>query len=123
MANTKRPRECKLDGLAGEWDATPEIRQSLRSGEPLIQEVSKKHMDIMLPSKYHLLMAPILRKMWDFKLAVPSIDSLRVEIAAVLDIAKREYADADVDQYAWLIRKQVSFIKSKVRRREVSCVL
>ncbi|CAE7810181.1 ANK3 [Symbiodinium sp. CCMP2456] len=112
---------CSLDGLAVEWEATPEIRNSLREGKPLIHEVSEKQVDIQLPSKFSMLIRPILVRMNEANKKMPGVDALRVEIKSVLDLTKRLSNDeGEIDKYSWLIRKQLSFIKAKCRRREVS---
>ena len=114
---------CSLAGLGREWEATPEIRDSLREGKPLIHEVSEKQVDIKLPSKFSAVIKPILVRMAAADKKMPGVDALRAEIQTVLDLTKRLSNDeGEIDKYTWLIRKQLTFIKAKCRRREVSIV-
>ncbi|CAE7891387.1 ANK3 [Symbiodinium necroappetens] len=103
---------CSLAGLAKEWEATPEIRNSLREGKPLIHEVSEKQVDIKLPSKFSAVIKPILVRMAAADKKMPGVDALRAEIQSVLDLTKRLSNDeGEIDKYTWLIRKQLTFIK------------
>ncbi|CAE7247153.1 ANK3 [Symbiodinium sp. CCMP2592] len=115
------PSTCSIDGLGKEWEAIPDIRNSLREGKPLIHEVSEKQVDIKLPSKFKLLIKPILVRMHAADKKMPGVDPLRAEIKTVLDLTKRlSNEESEIDKYTWLIRKQLTFIKAKCRRREVS---
>ncbi|CAE7428191.1 ANK3 [Symbiodinium microadriaticum] len=103
---------CSLAGLGREWEATPEIRDSLREGKPLIHEVSEKQVDIKLPSKFSAVIKPILVRMAAADKKMPGVDALRAEIQTVLDLTKRLSNDeGEIDKYTWLIRKQLTFIK------------
>ena len=109
---------CDLTGLAAEWDEIPNIRQRLREGGVLIEEVSSKNVDIQTPAKYSDVLMPILHRMRAANKKLPNIDDLRSEIAALLELSKR--ADDGIEKFGWLIRKNLVFIKMKVRRQEVS---
>ena len=116
--------ECTIDGMASIWDACPQIRERLRAGHPLISEVSDKCVDVKTPSTYHFVLEPLLEKMKDANKKLPSVDALRVEIAEVLTNNNRQHeaTDPEVIKWAWLVRKQLVFIKMKCRRLEVSIV-
>ena len=107
-----------------EWDSSSELRELLRGGKPLIQEVSEKASDIQLPAQYDFLIKPILLRMAQTpKKKMPDINAIRHEIKNILDASKRDTTDeAMIDRYAWLLRKQLTFVKAKCRRKEVSNV-
>ena len=109
-----------LEGLAGEWDAIPTIRMRLRSGQPLIAEVSEKQVDIKI-SKYSDILEPLLKRIAVVPhRRLPGIDGLRVELGALLDLSKRTPEVQEVQKYAWMIKKTLAFVKMKCRRNEVS---
>ena len=112
--------ECSLEGLASEWDSDESVREDLRLGKPLIAEVSEKQVDIQMPSKYNRLLLPVLARMRMAAKKLPSIDSFRSEIRAIMTKNKRDPSDEDVDKFSWLIRKNCGFVKMKCRRQEVS---
>ena len=101
-----------LDGLAEEWDAVPSVREALRAGQSLIMEVSEKQVDLKTPSRYAAL------RMVQGGKRMPAIEDLRTQVRAVLTLNK--VSENDTEKFAWLIRKQLGFIKMKCRRREVS---
>ncbi|CAE7515663.1 unnamed protein product [Symbiodinium necroappetens] len=111
--------ECSLEGLASEWDSDESVREDLRLGKPLIAEVSEKQVDIQMPSKYNRLLLPVLARMRMAAKKLPSIDSFRSEIRAIMTKNKRDPSDEDVDKFSWLIRKNCGFVKMKCRRQEV----
>ena len=107
-----------LDGLAEEWDAVPSVREALRAGQSLIMEVSEKQVDLKTPSRYAALLTPVLQRMVQGGKRMPAIEDLRTQVRAVLTLNK--VSENDTEKFAWLIRKQLGFIKMKCRRREVS---
>ena len=109
---------CDLKGLAAEWDETPSIRQRLREGGALIEEVSTKNVDLQTPAKFNEVLMPILHRMRLADKKLPCVEDLRSEIASLLDLSKR--AANDIEKFGWLIRKNLVFVKMKVRRQEVS---
>ena len=114
---------CDLTNLAQEWDGCDHIRDQLRSGKPLFAEVSDKQVDINCPSSYKYVLLPILTRMYQSPLKkLPAVDDLRNEVAAVLEMNKRDPDASDVVKTAWLIRKYLGFVKMKCRRQEVSIV-
>ena len=114
--------EHALKGLAEEWDATPAVRNELRSGKPLISEVSEKCVDIHMPSRYGAVLKPVLARMREAGKKLPPIEAFRCEVRAVLVMNKREPSDDEVHKAAWHLRKNCGFIKMKCRRQEVSTV-
>eukprot|EP00439_Symbiodinium_sp_Y106_P057563 s286_g8.t1 len=111
---------CSLQGLASEWDQQESLREDLRQGKPLIAEVSDKQVDIQMPSKFNGLLLPVLHRMRVASKKLPVIDDLRHEVRTLLKMNKRDPSDDEVDKFAWLIRKNLGFIKMKCRRQEVS---
>ena len=113
-------RTCDLQGLALEWDGLPSIREALRGGGVLCAEVSDKGVDLKTPSKYAHVLRPILSRMKDADKKLPSISDLRDQISEVLERNKREPTELEVDRFSWTIRKNLGFVKMKVRKLEVS---
>ena len=111
---------CSVEGLAVEWDGLEEIRLALRAGKSLIVEVSEKATDIHLPCRYSAVIQPLLRRMAASDKKLPGIDGLRAEVRTLLQMNSREPDDTDIERTAWLLRKQLGFVKMKARRREVS---
>ena len=50
----------------------------------------------------------------------PEIEGLREQIAGVLQAHQRGAAESNVDDWAWELRKLLTFMKRKAARREVS---
>ena len=116
-----KPVKCNLSGLAGEWEETASVRARMKNGEDLIREFSEKQVDLRTPAKYNDILKPILaRMMVATKAKLPSIDALREQVEVFMQACKRDPNTADVDKFAWLIRKNLGFVKLKVRRLEVS---
>ena len=112
---------CDISGLAAEWDGVASILARMKNGHDLIRECSEKHVDLRTPATYKDVLKPILgRMMLTRKSKLPSIDDLREQVEVFLQGAKRDPDAAQVDRCAWLIRKNLGFIKLKVRRLEVS---
>ena len=111
---------CNVDGLAAEWDTNEEIREMLRNGKALIAEVSEKQVDIQCAATYRIVLEPILVRMSQNKKKLPTVDGLKEEVSAVLELNKRDPAISDVVKFSWLLRKNLGFVKMKCRRREVS---
>ena len=115
------PSGSALEGLAKSWDETPEIRQALRSGKALIQDVSDKAMDMKVCVTYPKVLTPVLEIMAATpEKKIPSIDCLRLEVARLLEFNKRQPGIDEVDKYSWLVRKYCGFIKMKCRKKHVS---
>ena len=109
-----------VQGLASEWDGIPTVRDRLRGGRGLIEEVSCKNVDIQTPCAYSDVLLPILTRMRDAAKKLPGIDSLREQVTVLLEMNKREPEETLVQKSAWVLRKQCGFVKMKVRRMEVS---
>lgn len=109
-----------LEGLAAEWDGVPTIRDRLRAGRAVIEEVSSKNVDIQTPCAFADVLGPILVRMRESAKQLPSIEALREQVSAVLEMNKRDPEDLLVKKSAWLLKKQCVFVKMKARRMEVS---
>ena len=116
-----RASRCDISGLAAEWEGVATILGRMKNGHDLLRECSDKQVDIKTPATYSDVLKPILaRMMLTRKAKLPSIDDLREQVEMFLQGAKRDPDVAQVDKLAWLIRKNLGFIKLKVRRLEVS---
>ena len=113
-----REEACQIEGLSSTWDQDEFIRDELRSGRALMAEVSDKNFDIRCCSTYKSILKPILLMMAENRRKLPGVDDLRAEVAEIYEMNKRE--PNDTDKIAWIIRKNLGFVKMKVRRREVS---
>ena len=115
---------CSIAGVAGEWDATPNIRQRLRDGEPILHPDTKlKQEDIKTCINNEELLAPLLHRMCASpKRSVPGIDDIRDEVGQLLAMNKRQGEDliVMVEDTAKVLKALCVFIKAKVRRHEVS---
>ena len=111
---------CSLNGLATQWDETPSIRERLRAGEALVKEVSSKQVDVHTPATFADVFLPLCKRMAQADQKVPYIDDLRLEVSALMEFNKREVVDHKLNEYAWIIRKSLGFIKMKCRRNEPS---
>ena len=52
----------------------------------------------------------------------PEVDYLREEISETLQLCQRSASESDVDDWAWEVRKLLTFCKRKCQRQEVSTV-
>ena len=121
MASVPKARRM-LQNLAIQWDETASVRDRLRENLDPMSEVSEKQVDIKI-GKFKDLLLPILRRMSTSNgCKLPAVEELRSELAALMEFSKRAVVDADIQKWAWMIRKNLGFIKLKCRRNEVSCV-
>ena len=123
LKKTEPDGKCHIDGICQDWDSYPDISRRLRDGGPLLDPMTVKNReDIKTCAMNFDLLAPLLEKVRDADRKLPSIDDLRDEIAAILQLNKRQGPDAlqMVDETARHIKKLLVFIKTKVRRHEVS---
>ena len=110
-----------IEGVAGEWDACPEIRDRLRDGQAPIQTPAGQ--DITTCVKVSGLLVPLLTRMaTETKKTVPSIDQLKDELEKLLLKNKRgaDTGGVDVPNCARALRKLCGMVKTKARRAEVS---
>ena len=115
---------CSISGVAGEWDATPGIRQRLRDGEPILHPDTKlKQEDIKTCVNNGDLLGPLLHRMCGApKRPVPAIDDIRDEVGQLLAMNTRQGEDliVMVEDTAKVLKGLCVFVKAKVRRHEVS---
>lgn len=115
--------KCNIDGVAQQWDSYTDISRRLRDGGPLLDPMTVKNReDIKTCALNFALLAPLLEQVREANRKLPSIDDLRDEVAAIFQINKRQGQDALqlVDDTARHLKKLLVFIKTKVRRTEVS---
>ncbi|CAE7357481.1 unnamed protein product [Symbiodinium sp. CCMP2592] len=117
MAGDSAP-SVSLEGLAAEWDGIPTIRDRLRAGRAIIEEVSSKNVDIQTPSAFSDVLVPILVRMRECAKQLPSIEAVREQVASLLEMNKRDPDETVVHKNSWLLKKQCVFVKMKVRRME-----
>eukprot|EP00439_Symbiodinium_sp_Y106_P034723 s749_g4.t1 len=112
-----------LEGLAQEWDSSPELRELMRTGYALFIEASEKNVDKRTPIKNAEVLLPLLTRMQLANKALPNVDDLRSEIRAFYGMCKREYDENDdIRRAGWLVRKNLVYMKMKCRRKEFSNV-
>ncbi|CAE7248966.1 ADS3 [Symbiodinium sp. CCMP2592] len=115
------PDGMSVEGLATEWDAVPELRELMRTGRALFSEASEKQVDKNTPIKNEAVLLPLLSRMQMAGKVLPNIEDLRTEVRAFYVLCKREFHEVDdVHRAAWLIRKNLVYMKMKCRRREFS---
>lgn len=120
----KQPGEVMMDVLNvhTEWDANEEIRGKLRDGGTLLAKDSETD-DIPTCVKNKELLTPMVERMaQQVGRPHPPIDPLREEVAKMYCKNKRSPMPEfkDLQNEAWRLRHLVCFVKTKVRRKEVS---
>ena len=117
------PNAVQLEGLAVEWDTSPELRELMRCGHALFSEASEKNVDKKTPIKNAAVLLPLLSRMQLANKALPNIEDVRCEVRAFYGMCKREFNEIDdVHRAGWLIRKNLVYMKMKCRRKEFSNV-
>lgn len=122
-------RKCQhpildVTDVAKQWDQDPDVRERLRVTKMVINGPACQ--DISTCVHHRGLLLPILEKMALLEnRPVPPIDPLKEEVFSLLKLHKlgtdKELAsDDNLSKSAWAIRKLCGFVKSKVRRSEVS---
>ena len=122
------PARVDCTGLALQWDASPEIRQRLRSGETLIHPATKDKILIKTASLNGPVLQPVCDLMANLRDSLPNdkmppspaVEDLREEVKALVEMGKQEVTFEVVDKAAWNVRKFIAFLKLKIRKREVS---
>ena len=113
-----------LKNLSMEWDANEEIRNRLREGSGLL--VDGKGEDIpSIVANLGVLQPFITRMSLTTTRPLPLVETLRDEVEAIYLRNKRGSNPEDVPDVigiGWKIRKMLTYVKMKVRRREVSSV-
>lgn len=109
-----------------EWDGCEDIRDRLRNGGGLLVFAGDKKVGDNIPSEVASasVLQPFITRMslLDSR-PLPAVDGLRDEVEAVFLKNKRGETPEDkpdVIEIGWQIRKMLTFLKMKVRRREVS---
>lgn len=115
-----------VSGLANEWDAEPSIRSHLReSKEPLFNpDVSPDTVKACTGPDH---VNAILKVMCTRTATVQGhpqapVTGLREELKLLYQKGGRIVPESDIVTDSWMIRKLMSFIKMKCRRRKVSTV-
>ena len=115
--------ECNLDGIAQEWDTDLDIRKRIRDGGPVLNpETTLMREDIKTCCKNADLLVPLCVRMCQAQRKIPSLDSLRDEVAQLLTMNKRTGQELVqmVEDSSQHLKKLLVFIKTKARRHEVS---
>ena len=116
-------KHCCIRGMGQEWDGIPEVRDRVRGGGPVLDPRSKpKTVDISHCAMNHQLLAPLASRICLAERKVPNVDDLRDEVAALLTMNKRQGEDLIVlvEDTAKHLKTLCCFLKTKVRRKEVS---
>ena len=115
--------QCKLFGIAQEWDALVEVRDRIREGGPVLHpNTVNQRIDIATCVLNHELLAPVCSRMCLAERKLPTVDDLRDEIVTVLTLGKRQGEDlvVMVEDTAKHIKSLCGLVKLKARRKEVS---
>ncbi len=116
---------CSISGVGTEWDKIPSIRARLRDGGPLLDPETKlKREDVKVCGMNKDVLLPLVQAMHSASRHLPALNDIRDEIQAALTVNKRQ-SDQDVhliEETSHQLKKYCGFVKTKVRRKEVSCV-
>ena len=109
------------DGLASKWEGFEGLRNAMRAGSPLVSGSLGDFTVARVVQNIELLV-PVLARSVACKHKRPEVEELREQISVFLNLCQRKTADNDVDDWAWELRKMLTFVKRKVQREEVSTV-
>eukprot|EP00439_Symbiodinium_sp_Y106_P065119 s934_g10.t1 len=111
----------KLDcsGLAQEWGSSEPLRATLRAGGPFLAG-SLGDFSVSRCVKNTEALVPLLARSHACNHMRPEVEMLREQISTLLGLCQRTASDSEVDDWAWEIRKMLTFMKRKVQRHEVS---
>ena len=109
------------DGLASEWEGFEGLRNAMRAGSPLVSGSLGDFTVARVVQNIELLV-PVLARSVACKHKRPEVEELREQISVFLNLCQRKTADNDVDDWAWELRKMLTFVKRKVQREEVGTV-
>ena len=115
--------ECKVNGMAQEWDTVTVVRDRILEGGPIMDpKTVAKQVDIKMCSINHELLAPLCSRICEADKKLPSVDDLRDELVALLTKNKRQGEDlvVMVEDTAKHIKSLCGLVKLKCRRKEVS---
>ena len=124
---TGRPKQTvteaiDLKNLHVEWDSIEEIRDRIREGGDLLIPSKGESIPAIL-SNSSVLQPLITRMSLTQTKPLPIVEPLRDEVEAIFIKNKRaenRESVPDVVAASWKIRKLLTFLKMKVRRKEVS---
>ena len=114
---------CSIKGIAQEWDGIIELRDRVREGGPILDPRSvHKQLDINQCVINHALLSPLAACICVAERKLPTIDDLRDELVCLLTLNKRQGEDlvVMVEDTAKHVKGLCTFLKLKVRRKEVS---
>lgn len=125
----KKKRVCTkpvldITDVAKQWDQCPVVRDRLRETKMVINGPACQ--DISTCVCFRGILVPLLERMALLEhRPVPNIDPLKEEVLSLFQMHKLATDTALIDddnlaKTAWAIRKLCGFVKSKVRRQEVS---
>ena len=110
------------EGLKDDWDTNEVLRARLRSGGPLLTgSIGDFSVNRCVHNVEVLTPALVRSAACDHRR--PEVDHLREEIADLLQIHNRQPSESDIDDWAWDLRKLITFLKRKSQREEVSTAL
>ena len=133
MAEHKKPcgrpknvvsESLDLATLHTEWDGCEDVRDRLRGGGGLLVDGKGEDIKVVL-SNSSVLQPLVTRMSLCQSRPLPNVDALRDEVEQVYLKNKRGQTpedQPDVIAISWKIRKLLTYLKMKVRRKEVSSV-
>lgn len=107
-----------------EWDGCEDVRDRLRGGGGLLVDGKGEDIKVVL-SNSSVLQPLVTRMSLCQSRPLPNVDALRDEVEQVYLKNKRGQTpedQPDVIAISWKIRKLLTYLKMKVRRKEVSSV-
>lgn len=116
--------KCDISGVGKEWDSDIGLRERVRDGGPVLHpQTPNKQEDNKVCIMNADLLLPLLIRIGALpKRPLPTLDSLRDEVAAFLTLNKREGPECIemVETTVHALKKLLGFVKAKTRRHEVS---
>lgn len=111
-----------ISGLSSDWDGSEDIRDRLRDGQGLLKDFKGESISAVVDNAS--VLQPIVTRMSLYQTRpLPNVDNLRDEVEAVYLKNKRGQTPEDqpnVIEISWKVRKLLTYLKMKVRRKEVS---
>ncbi|CAE7215863.1 unnamed protein product [Symbiodinium sp. CCMP2456] len=104
-------------GLAQEWDSSEPLRAGLRAGGPFLTG-SLGDFSVSRCVKNTEALVPLLARSHACNHQRPEVERLREQISTLLGLCQRSGSESEVDDWAWEIRKMLTFMKRKCQRQE-----
>ncbi|CAE7421064.1 unnamed protein product [Symbiodinium sp. CCMP2456] len=106
-------------GLKEDWDGLQNVREALRAGGDLVTGNLGEFSVARCVANLDILM-PLAARSFACAHRRPEIEGLREQTTLTLQAHHRQPDESTVDDWAWELRKLLTFMKRKAARREVS---